>query len=87
MFYLLKYTIDGAVVHEENQDADLFHTQGHKLNTIGKATLLEGTREKFTPVEFQVVDHKSQTQTCLDLQLIKMMYTVNTGDPNQLLNE
>ena len=63
---------------------------GHLLNTIGKATLLVGTREKFTPVEFQVVDHKSQPvlglQTCLDLQLIERMYTVNTEDPNQLLN-
>ena len=33
---------------------------GYKLNTIGKATLLVGTREKFTLVELQVVDHKSQ---------------------------
>ena len=69
----------------------LISYSGHKLNTIGKATLLVGTREKFTPVEFQVVDHKSQPvlglQTCLDLQLIKRMYTVNTEDPNQLLNE
>ena len=69
----------------------LISYSGHKLNTIGKATLLVGTREKFTPVEFQVVDHKSQPvlglQTCLDLQLIKRMYTVNTEDPNHLLNE
>ena len=61
------------------------------LNTTGKATILVGTREKFTPVDFQVVDHKSQPilglQTCLDLQLIKRMYTVNPKDPNQLLNE
>ena len=61
------------------------------MNTIGKATLLVGTREKFTHVEFHVVDNESQPvlglQTCLDLQLIKRIYTVNTEDPNQLLNE
>ena len=38
----------------------LISHSGHKLNTIGKATLLVGTKEKFSPVEFQVVDHKSQ---------------------------
>ena len=69
----------------------LISYSGHKLNTIGKATLLVGTKEKFSPVEFQVVDHQAQPvlglQTCLELQLIKRMYTVNSDDPNQLLNE
>ena len=68
-----------------------FSYSGNKLNTIDKATLLLGTRGKFTPVEFQVVDNESQPvlglQTCLDLQLIKRIYTVNTEDPNQLLHE
>ena len=69
----------------------LISYSGHKLNTIGKATLLVGTKDKFSPVEFQVVDHKAQPvlglQSCLELQLIKRMYTVNTEDPNQLLHE
>ena len=64
---------------------------GHKLDTIAKATLLVGAKEKFFPVEFQVADHKAEPvlglQTCLDLQLIKRIYTANTEDPNQLLNE
>ena len=64
---------------------------GHKVNTITKATLLVGAKEKFFPVEFQMADHKAEPvlglQTCLDLQLIKMMHTANTEDPNQLLNE
>ena len=68
---------------------------GHKLNTLGKATLLVGTKDAFSPVEFQIVDHKVQPvlglQTCLDLKLIKRMYTVNsdidTDDPNKLLKD
>lgn len=50
----------------------LISYSGYKLNTIGKASLLVGAKEKFSPVE--VVDHKAQPvlglQTCLDLQLI-----------------
>lgn len=69
----------------------LISYSGHKLNSMGKAILLVGTKNKFSPVEFQVVDHKAQPvlglQTCLDLQLIKRMYTVNTEDPKQLLAE
>ena len=67
-----------------------------KLNTLGKATLLVGTKDAFSPVEFQIVDHKVHVQlvlglqTCLDLKLIKRMYryTVNSDidndDPNKL---
>ena len=53
----------------------LISYSGHKLNTTGKATLLVGIKDKFSPVEFQVVDHKAQPvlglQSCLELQLIK----------------
>ena len=69
---------------------------GHKLNTLGKATLLVGTKDAFSPVpEFQIVNHKVQPalglHTCLDLKLIKRTYTVNsdidTDDPNKLLKD
>ena len=54
---------------------------GHKLDTVGKATLLVSTKDKYVPVEFEIVKNKSTQifglKTCLELNLISRLYSLN----------
>lgn len=54
---------------------------GHKLDTVGKATLLVSTKDKFVPVEFEIVKNKATPpfglKTCLKLNLISRLFSLN----------
>ena len=54
---------------------------GHRLNTVGKATLLVSTKDKYIPMEFEIVKDKSMPilglKACLDLNLISRLYSLN----------
>lgn len=55
---------------------------GHRLNTVGKITLLVSTKDKYVPVEFEIVKSKASPifglKTCLDLNLISRIYSLNS---------
>ena len=59
----------------EKSMARLTSYTGHRMNTVGKTTLLLSHRNKYYPVEFQVVDCAEKEpvlglSTCVDMQLI-----------------
>ena len=62
----------------------LLSYSGHSIRVIGKSTLLIGHKGKYFPVEFQVVSSETDAlpiiglPTCLEMNLIKRIYTVNT---------
>ena len=66
--------------------AKLVSYSGHKLDSAGKATLLINTKNKYVPVEFEVVKGNTTPvlglKTCMELKLISRVYTVNTGSEN-----
>lgn len=54
---------------------------GHRLNTVGKVTLLVSTKDKYVPLEFEIVKDKSTPifglKACLELNLISRLYSIN----------
>ena len=54
---------------------------GHKLNTVGKVTLLVSTKNKYVPIEFEIVKDKSTPlfglKACLELNLISRLFSLN----------
>ena len=63
----------------------LISYSGHKMQTIGKITLLVEYIDKFYPAEFQVTAQEEVMPvlglpTCLDMALVKRIYAVNSSD-------
>ena len=57
---------------------------GHKINVVGKGTLLVQHKGKYFPVEFQLVDRDDLTpiiglSTCLEMNLIKRVHEVTAA--------
>ena len=54
---------------------------GHRLNTVGKVTLLVSTKNKYVPIEFEIVKDKSTPlfglKACLELNLISRLFSLN----------
>lgn len=55
---------------------------GHSIKVSGKSCLLVDHKGKLNPVEFQIVEENNVVpvlglSTCLDLNLVKRVYTVN----------
>ena len=54
---------------------------GHRLDTVGKVTLLVSSKDKYVPVEFEIVKNKATPifglKTCLEPNLISRLYGLN----------
>lgn len=54
---------------------------GHRLNTVGKVTLLVSTKNRYVPIEFEIVKDKSTPlfglKACLELNLISRLFSLN----------
>ena len=54
---------------------------GHRLNTVGKVTLLVSTKNKYVPIEFEIVKDKLTPlfglKACLELNLISRLFSLN----------
>ena len=64
---------------------------GHRLNTVGKATLLVSTKDKYIPMEFEIVKDKSMPilglKACLDLNLISRLYSLKLNSKTATTEE
>ena len=65
--------------------AKLMSYSGHRIKTIGKNTLIVSHKRQLHPVEFQITNQTGATpllglQTCLELELLKRVYAINTED-------
>ena len=64
---------------------------GHRLNTVGKVTLLVSTKNKYIPLEFEIVKNKSMPilglKACLELNLISRLYSLNLNSKTATTEE
>ena len=64
---------------------------GHRLDTVGKVTLLVSTKEKYVPVEFEIVKNKATPifglKTCLELNLISRLYSLSESATSEEILE
>ena len=59
---------------------------GHRLNSIGRTTLLCEYKDKYWPVEFKVINNVSDIlglNTCVEMQLIKRIEVLTNDALNQ----
>ena len=64
---------------------------GHRLDTVRKVTLLVSCKDKYVPVEFEIVKNKATPifglQTCLELNLISRLYGLNKSTTSEEILE
>ena len=65
----------------KRSNSRLVSYSGHRLDTVGKVTLLVSTKDKYVPVEFENVKNKATPifglRTCLELYLISRRYSLS----------
>ena len=63
----------------------------HRLNTVGKVTLLVPTKNKYVLLEFEIVKDKSMSilerNACLELNLISRLYSLNCNSKTAISEE
>ena len=69
----------------QKSNTKLMSYSGHRMQTIGKKTLLVESKGKFYPTEFQITAKTGLTPvlglpTCLEMSLVKRIYTVSSDD-------
>ena len=64
---------------------------GHRLDTVGKVTLLVSSKDKYVPVESEIVKNKAipifGLKTCLELNLISKLYGLNKSATSEEILE
>ena len=80
---VLPYHVYKQISHKplKASKSRLVSYSGHRLNTVGKVTLLVSTKNKYIPLEFEIVKDKSMPilglKACLELNLISRLYSLN----------
>ena len=64
---------------------------GHRLNTVGKVILLVSTKDKYVPVEFEIVKNKAtpifRLKTCFELNQISRLYSLSESATSEEILE
>ena len=82
---VLPYHVYKQISHKplKASKSRLVSYSGHRLNTVGKVTLLVPTKNKYIPLEFEIVKDKSMPilglKSCLELNLISRLYSLNSN--------
>ena len=82
---VLPYHVYKQISHKplKASKSRLVSYSGHRLNTVGKVTLLVSTKNKYIPLEFEIVKDKSMPilglKACLELNLISRLYSLNSN--------
>ena len=80
---VLSYHVYKQISHKplKASKSRLVSYSGHRLNTVGKVTLLVSTKDKYIALEFEIVKDKSMPilglKACLELNLISKLYSLN----------
>ena len=64
---------------------------GHRLDTVGKVTLLVSTKDKYVAVEFEIVKNQATPifglKTCLELNFISRLYSLSESATSEEILE
>ena len=75
----------------KRSNSRLVSYSGHRLDTVGKVTLLVSTKDKYVPVEFEIVKNKATPifglKTCLELNLISRLYSLSESATSEEILE
>ena len=82
---VLPYHVYKQISHKplKASKSRLVSYSGHRLNTVGKVTLLVPTKNKYIPLEFEIVKDKSMPilglKSCLELNSVSRLYSLNSN--------
>ena len=83
---VLPYHVYKQISHKplKASKSRLVSYSGHRLNTVGKVTLLVSTKNKYIPLKFEIVKEKTMPilglKACLESNLISRLYSLNLNN-------
>ena len=90
---VLPYHVYKQISHKplKASKSRLVSYSGHRLNTVGKITLLVSTKNKYIPLEFEIVKDRSMPilglKACLELNVISRLYSLNLNSKTATTEE